>query len=112
MRVIKVLLGREEVTHDKPDNGGRTPLSYAADRGFEEAVEMLLGREEVNPNKPDNRGRTPLMLAASGADEGVQTLLQSRKVVSPLPKRNSTRKKRRLCTDTLPYSKSLKRKIP
>jgi len=27
--VVKMLLGREEVNHDKSDSGGRTLLSYA-----------------------------------------------------------------------------------
>ena len=80
--VMEMLFGREEVIPDKPDNDGRTALSYAAELGFEVAVGMLLGREEVNPDTPDNLGRTPLMLASSGAHDAVVTLLQSRKTMA------------------------------
>jgi len=80
--VMEMLFGREEVTPDKPDNDGRTPLSYAAELGFEGAVGVLLGREEVNYDTPDNLGRTPLMLPSSGAHEAEVTLLQSCKTVA------------------------------
>ena len=39
---MEMLLGREEVNPDKPDNLGRTPLSYAARSGYEEVVLVLL----------------------------------------------------------------------
>ena len=52
--MVKILLEREEVNPDKPDNDGWTPLSYAAARGHEGLVKMLLRREEVNSDKPDN----------------------------------------------------------
>jgi len=42
MGVVKTLLGREEVIPDEQDNSGGTPLSYAAEHGFEGAVGMLL----------------------------------------------------------------------
>ena len=79
--VVEILLGREEVSPDKPDNQGRTPLSHAAHCGNEEVVKILLGREEVNPDKPDSEGRTPLMLAASWGRQGVVAMLQSHKAV-------------------------------
>jgi len=80
---VKILLGREEVNPDNPDNGGRTPLSYAASGGHEGVAKILLGREEVNPDRLDNDGRTPLSNAASRGHERVVALLQSRKVVTP-----------------------------
>jgi len=47
------------------DNLGRTPVWWAAKRGYSEVVKLLLEREEVNPNQADNRyGRTPLSEAA------------------------------------------------
>jgi len=55
-----MLLKRADVNPERPDNRGRTPLSYAAQRGSAKVVEILLGREEVNPEQPDNEGRTPL----------------------------------------------------
>jgi len=46
---VKILLEREEVNPDEPDNDGQTPLSLAAMNGNEGVVKILLGREEVDP---------------------------------------------------------------
>jgi len=81
--VVKILLGREEVSPDKPDNDGRTPLLYAARDGHEGVVKILLAREEVNPDKPDNEGRTPLLYAAWRGHEGVVKILLAREEVNP-----------------------------
>jgi len=51
-----MLLGREEVNPDKPDNDGQTPLLHAAKQGYEEVVKIIPRREEVNPNTPDYYG--------------------------------------------------------
>jgi len=61
----EILLGREEVSADKPDNEGRIPLSYAAEKGYEGMVKMLLGRQEVSAEKPDSSGRAPLSYYAA-----------------------------------------------
>ena len=74
---MKILLGREEVTPDKPDNRGRTPLWYASEGGHEGVVKILLRRGEVDPNKPDNRGQTPLTAASMWGSRAVLMLLQS-----------------------------------
>ena len=89
---MKILLGREEVNPDRPNNNRRTPLSYAAEDGHEGVVKILLGREEVNPDKPDNNGGTPLLIATErltsfwpinkNGIERVVALLQSRKAVT------------------------------
>ena len=81
--VVKILLGREEVSPDKPCLEGLTPLSYAAWNGHEGVVEMLLRREEVNPNKPGNYGMTPLSYAAWNRHEGVVKMLLGREGVDP-----------------------------
>ncbi|RPA91545.1 hypothetical protein L873DRAFT_1597254, partial [Choiromyces venosus 120613-1] len=52
------------VNPDMADNGGRTPLSWAAEYGKEEAVIMLLNRSDVDPDMADNSGQTPLSYAA------------------------------------------------
>ena len=52
--VVKILLGREDVDPDKPENTGRTPLSCAAWRGDETVAKILLVRKEANPNLQDN----------------------------------------------------------
>ena len=40
-----------EVGLDKPDNDGRTPLSYVVESGYAEMGEILLHRDDVNPSK-------------------------------------------------------------
>jgi len=61
--VVQILLKREGVTPDKPDNGSCTPLSHAAVNGHEEVVKILPEREEVNPDKSNISGPTPLSYA-------------------------------------------------
>ena len=62
--MIKILLGRDEVTPDKPDKSGFTPLESAAQMGHYGVVKTLLERNDVNTNKPTSYGETPLTLAA------------------------------------------------
>ena len=72
-----MLLGREEVYPDEPNDFGQTPLFYAAAWGNEEVVKLLLGREEVSPDYWDDYGRTPLLYAAQkGHGEVVEMLLE------------------------------------
>ena len=40
--VVKMLLGREEVDPDVPDNDGQTPLSFAAEYGSKGVLQILL----------------------------------------------------------------------
>ena len=61
-----MLLGREEVNHEWPDNSGRTLLSYPAGEPYREVVKMLPRHEEVNPDEPDVKCRIPLSYAAEG----------------------------------------------
>ena len=51
--MVKLLLKRGEVNIDKLEQRGRTPLSHAAEGGYEGVVKLLLAREEVNPDEPD-----------------------------------------------------------
>jgi len=55
---VKILLEREEVSPDKPDNSGETALSFAAGEGHEGVVRILWEREKVNPDKQNNFGDT------------------------------------------------------
>jgi len=48
--VVKILLEREEVLPDKPDNNGQTPLWYAAQDGHERVVALLQSRKAVAPS--------------------------------------------------------------
>ena len=82
-RVVKLLLEREDVDPEKPNNRNITPLSWAADKGHEGVVRQLLGHEDVKPNNPDNEGDTPLFWAAGNGHEGVVKLLLGREDVEP-----------------------------
>ena len=81
--VVKLLLGREEVNPDIPEEHGRTPFMFAALRGHERVAKILLGRDEVNPNKPDKYGQTPLLVAAWGGHIEVVKMLLGRQEVNP-----------------------------
>jgi len=81
--VVEILLGREDVAPDKPDDDGQTPLSHAAWNGHSGVVKILLGREDVDPDKPDNNGQTPLSFAAGSGHEGVAKILLGREEVNP-----------------------------
>ena len=82
--VVKLLLGREDVNPDTPDEiHGQTPLSWAAKNGHEGIVKLLLGRRGVNPDNSDKHGRTPLSWAAGNGSEGAVELLLERKDVNP-----------------------------
>ena len=56
---MRILLERDDIDPDKPDQDGRTPLWWAAWVGQEGVVKLLLGRDDVNPDKPDKSGLTP-----------------------------------------------------
>jgi len=58
-----MLLERAEVISENLDNGGRTPLSYAAHGGNEEVVKMLLGRQVLNLDTLVNNTQELLMFA-------------------------------------------------
>ena len=75
--VVKLLLGREDVTSDRPDSYDRAPLWWAARMG-REVVKLLLEREDVNPNMPNKAGNTPLSMASSFRHKEVVKLLQAR----------------------------------
>ena len=74
--VVKLLLGRDDIDPNKPDEEGQTPLMLAALNGHEEVVRLLLGRDDIDPNQRDNYGQTSLFLAAyKGREEVVEILL-------------------------------------
>ena len=78
-RVVKVLLERNDVNPNTPENEyGQTPLSQAAKNGHEGVVRILLERNDVNPDTADTKyGQTPLSQAAeNGYQEVVRTLLE------------------------------------
>jgi len=72
---VQILLGRDEVDPDEPDNDSRSRVQLGADT---RVVRILFEREEVNSDKPDKYGRTPLSYAAWGGHEGVVKMLLGR----------------------------------
>jgi len=83
LREVGIEIRQEDADLDEPDNGGPTPLSYAALKGPEEAVGILPGKKEVYPDKPGIDGRTPLFHAAWYVHEEVVKVLLRRKEVNP-----------------------------
>ena len=84
LRVAGLPFGRRHINPDSSSKSGRTPLSWAAEKGHERIVRLLLGRKDVNPNTPDMAyGRTPLWWAAGNGHERIAELLLGRKDVYP-----------------------------
>jgi len=81
--VVRLLLTRDDINPDKPDNNGRTPLSWTSQTGHEGVANLLLARDDINPNKADNNGGTPLLWASYYKHEGVAKLLLARNDVNP-----------------------------
>ena len=81
--VVEILLARDDVSPDKPNNSGQTPTSGAAFNGHEGVVKILLGRDDIDPDKSDNDGRTPLWWAAFHGHEGVVKIFLARDDVNP-----------------------------
>ena len=81
-RIVKLLLGREDVYSDPSDMVYEpTPLARAAEDGHEGIMKRLLERGDVNPNTPDaDYGRAPLSLSAENGYEGIAKLLLERDV--------------------------------
>ena len=73
---MKILLERDDVDPDKPNNWGQTPLWQAAQGGHEGMVKILLERDDVDPDKLDIFGQTPLSCATLYGYAGVVALLQ------------------------------------
>ena len=80
---VKILLGRDDVSPDEPNNYGETPLFMAARNGHEGAVKTLLGRDDVDPNKANRQGLTPFLLAACFGHAGVVKILLARNSINP-----------------------------
>ena len=79
--LVTGLLAQYDINADAKDNGGRTPLSWAAARGHETVVQTLLTTGKVDPDMKNRGGRTPLSCAAiRGHEAVVQTLLTTGKV--------------------------------
>lgn len=73
--IFQPLLATAQFHVDSKDNGGRRPLSWAAEKGHEGIVKLLLATEEVNIDSKDEYGRTPLSRAVKKGYEAVVKLL-------------------------------------
>jgi hypothetical protein len=60
---------------DAKDQYGRTPLSWAAERGHEAVVRLLVERDDVEADAKGKYSRTPLSWAAARGHEAVVRLL-------------------------------------
>ena len=81
--VVKQLLERG-VDPDSEDIDGRTPLSWAAEYGYEEVVKLLLAKDDVDLDSRNDRfGRTPLSWAAENGHKEVVELLLAKHGVDP-----------------------------
>jgi ankyrin repeat protein len=54
---------------------GRTPLSWAAENGYDAITRQLLGIGKVEVDSKDDTGRTPLSLAAENGHKASVKLL-------------------------------------
>ena len=80
---MKRFLRLEDVIPDTADKDGRTPLSWAARKGYAHVVKILLEREDLTPDNADKDGRTPLSWAAQKGHRGVVKMLLGREDVTP-----------------------------
>ncbi|KAI9792977.1 MAG: hypothetical protein M1816_001299 [Peltula sp. TS41687] len=65
----------------KLDRNGRTPLSWAAERGHEAVIKLLLDRDDIDVNSKSQFDRTPLSHAAERGHEAAVKLLLGREDV-------------------------------
>ncbi|KAI9802247.1 MAG: hypothetical protein M1825_002968 [Sarcosagium campestre] len=73
--VVRLLLERDDVQINTPDQLGGAPLSYAARNGHEAFVRLLLERDDIQVNIQDEYGQTPLALAVKAGAEAVVAML-------------------------------------
>lgn len=72
---VVCLLLEQGTRVDAKDMSGRTPLSWAAEKGHEAAIQHLV-KNGASINADDHLGQTPLSLAATNGHDGTVQLLQ------------------------------------
>ena len=82
--IAAVVNSENNVDVDSKDGYGRTPLSWAAERGHGAVAKLLLDKEGVDPDFKDGiYGQTPLSWAAANGHEAVVELLLDHEGVDP-----------------------------
>jgi len=91
--VVQMLLERNDINPDTADEGGRTPLSWAAgptfagpctEEGCEGATTIPLERNDIHPHGADKSGRTTLSgVTRSGREKIIQMMQSSPNPLSP-----------------------------
>jgi ankyrin repeat protein len=71
---MKLLLASNADVNAK-DSYGKTPLQWAADRGYMDVVELLLDNK-ADVNAKDKMGNTSLAVATAGGHKDVADLLR------------------------------------
>lgn len=62
--MVRLLVERDDVEADSKDEGGRTPLLWAAEEGHDAWARLLVEREDVEADSKSLCSRTPLSYAA------------------------------------------------
>lgn len=83
--MVRLLLSDYRVHADSKDKIGRTPLSFAAQNGYEEVVRLLLNNPRVGARSKDILGRTPLLFAITENRSEVVRLLTTNTRGNPIP---------------------------
>jgi ankyrin repeat protein len=78
LREVMIALLKNGHNPDVRNSYARTPLSYAAERGYEAVVRLLLEWADVEADSKDRWGQTPLWRAAANGHEAVIRLLLER----------------------------------
>ena len=85
---MKILLERNDVNHNAPDNRSQIPLLCGASNGHEPVVKILLEQDDVDPDRPSQYGhRCSYALVGMGTRERVRPFATSpfrRFVFSPI----------------------------
>jgi ankyrin repeat protein len=83
VKMVKWLLEKDSIDPNSKDNNGRTPLSWAVEKGNDEVVGLLLEKDNIDLNSKDKDGRTLLWWAAGRGRSALVNLLLAKERVNP-----------------------------